>query len=457
MTATTTGSRLDDVLACPRCAKPLVRADAWRCQSCDTTYPRVGDVPWLFGEPAAALAEWRNRLGRTLRQLEADAARTANAAKTTGLHASTRDRLARLGRAQTRHVAELTALMAPLEIERMAPLAAHLALRTRIAPSQGLTTYYANLHRDWCWGDEENEASYELVAAALPPLEGKRLLVLGSGGGRLAYDLHTRLAPGLTVALDINPLLTFAAQRIVHGARLTLHEFPLAPRTLADVAIERELSAPAPVDDNFHCLLADGLRAPFVNDAFDAIVTPWFVDIVDEHVDVLARRLNRLLRRDGAWVVFGSMRFASADPATCFAPEEVTALIGDAGFEVGPLSDQEIPYMCSPASRHGRRERVVTLSAHKAKRAAAPEWHTALPDWLVQSNKPVPLLDAFRLQAATTQVYAFIMSMIDGRRSLRDMAALMEQRRLMPHADAEAALREFLIKMYDESRTQNGV
>ncbi len=57
------------------------------------------------------------------------------------------------------------------------------------------------------------------------------------------------------------------------------------------------------------------------------------------------------------------------------------------------------------------------------------------------------------MQATTTQIYAFIMSMIDGRRSLRDMAAVMEERRLMPKAEAEAALRAFLIKMYDESRT----
>ena len=454
-TATTTPSRLDDVLACPRCAKLLT--DPLRCASCDTTYPRVGEVPWLFAEPAAALAEWRNRLGRTLRQVEADAARAANAARTTGLLASSRERLTRLASAQTRHVAELSALMAPLQIERTGSLAAHLALRTRIAPSQGLTTYYANLHRDWCWGEAENEASYELVAAALPSLGGKRLLVLGSGGGRLAYDLHTRLAPALTVALDINPLLTFAAQRIVHGAHLVLHEFPLAPRTLSDVAIERELSAPVAVGDDFHCIVADALRAPFANEAFDAIVTPWFVDIVDEPVGVLAQRINRLLRNDGAWVVFGSMRFASADPALCFTPEEVAALVGGAGFTVGPFADTEIPYMCSPASRHGRRERVVTLVARKTNRAAAPERHVALPDWIVQSNTPVPLLDAFRLQAATTQVYAFVMSMIDGRRTLRDMSALMEQRRLMPQADAEAALRDFLIKMYDESRAQNGV
>lgn len=448
---------LDDLLACPRCGKALARGESLRCTPCDVTFPDVGGVPWLFAEPAAALADWRNRLGRTLRQLEADAAQTANAAKSVGLHALTRERLTHLANAQARHIAEISELMSPLEIATSAPLATHLALRTRVAPTQGLTTYYTNLHRDWCWGEAENEASYEIVAGALPPLTDKRLLVLGSGGGRLAYDLHTRLAPALTVALDINPLLTLAAQRIVHGARLSLHEFPLAPRTLHDVAIERQLAAPAPIDERFHCIVGDGLRAPFANEAFDTVITPWFVDIVDEDFAVLARRINRLLKQDGAWVTFGSLRFATADPIRCYSPDEAVALIADAGFDAAAPTDTDIPYMCSPASRHGRREHVVTLAARKTKRVAAPDRHVALPDWLVQANKPVPLLDAFRLQATTTQVYAFIMSLIDGRRTVKDMAELMEQRRLMPRADAEQALRDFLIKMYDESRTAGRV
>jgi hypothetical protein len=44
------------------------------------------------------------------------------------------------------------------------------------------------------------------------------------------------------------------------------------------------------------------------------------------------------------------------------------------------------------------------------------------------------------------------MGMIDGRKSIRDMAAIMEQKRLMTRQDAEPAIRGFLIKMYDESQ-----
>jgi SAM-dependent methyltransferase len=446
---------LVQLLACPRCAKPLAAGPPLRCEQCRVDFPDVGSVPWLFAEPAAALAEWRTRMHRLIRQWEVDAARTSRSLAATDLHPLTRARLERLVGAQSAHMGELARLLTPLNLGDIgAALETHLALRTRIAPTQGLTTYYANLHRDWCWGDAENAASFDLVARglALADLSGGRILVLGSGAGRLAYDVHTRLAPAVTVALDVNPLLSLAARQLADGVRIELHEFPLAPRRLVDVAVRRELAAPAPVGPGFHCVLADALRAPFAADAFDAVVTPWFVDIVDEDLRVLAQRINRLLKPGGRWVTFGSLRFGQADPALCFSVDEATALIAAAGFSAPDVVEATIPYMCSPASRHGRTEQVLTISATKTRRVAAPPRHTALPEWLIQNNQPVPLLDSFRVQSTTTQVYAFIMSMIDGRRSLRDMATVMEERRLMPKAEAEAALRAFLIKMYDESR-----
>ena len=451
---TASASTFVDLLACPRCGKPLSATEGLRCGPCNVAFPELDGVPFLFSEPAASLAEWRARLHRLLRQWEADVARTSRALKQKQLHPLTRRRLEMLIAAQTAHIAELTDLMAPLKVGDLATaMETHLALRTRLPPAQGLTTYYTNLHRDWCWGEAENDASLDLVTRALPDLADARILVLGAGGGRLAYDLHERLNPAVTVALDINPLLSFATQRIARGARIHLHEFPLAPRRLDDVAIRRELAAPAPARPGFHCILADGLRAPFVPETFDAVVTPWFVDIVDEDLPILAQRINRLLRQNGHWVTFGSLRFSRVDPALCFSAEEAAALVGAAGFSDPTIVEATIPYMCSPASRHARHEQVLTMTATKTRRVAAAPRHTALPEWLVQTNRSVPLLDAFRVQATSTQIYAFIMSMIDGKRSVREMAALLEERRLMPRAEAEASLRAFLTRMYDESQT----
>jgi hypothetical protein len=85
--------------------------------------------------------------------------------------------------------------------------------------------------------------------------------------------------------------------------------------------------------------------------------------------------------------------------------------------------------------------------------ATPVERHTALPDWLVQSNLSVPLLPSFETQAMSTRIYAFVMAMIDGKRSIAEMARSMEEQQLMPKAEADAAIRNFLIKMYDESRS----
>jgi len=123
-----------------------------------------------------------------------------------------------------------------------------------------------------------------------------------------------------------------------------------------------------------------------------------------------------------------------------------------AGFGEPTVAEREIPYMDSPLSRHGRREQVVTVVAEKTAEAERPPRHKALPDWLVVGAEPVPALENFRMQAVSTRVHAFIMSMIDGRRSIADMAKLMEEKRLMTRAEAENAIRGFFIRMLEDSQ-----
>jgi hypothetical protein len=62
------------------------------------------------------------------------------------------------------------------------------------------------------------------------------------------------------------------------------------------------------------------------------------------------------------------------------------------------------------------------------------------------------LLDEFRVQATTTRIYAGLMALIDGRRTLKDMARVLVSRRVMAEADAEPAIRQFLTKMYNDSQ-----
>ncbi len=452
-----TDADLAPLLACPRCDRtPLTRkADAWHCGACRVDFPVLDGMPCLFATPGATLGEWRGRLHAELRRLQQDAKRLDSALADTALGALTRRRLEHRRDASRAHHDQLRDLLEPLLGGHPAAGAeTYLALRTRPALDQGLTTYYANAHRDWCWGDEENRLSVELieriVAAHSRP---RRMLVLGCGAGRLARDLHELFGCEATVALDFNPLLMLIAARMFRGDALSLHEFPIAPRTLEDQAVERTLRA-QPARPGLLPVLGDALRPPFAAGSFDTVVTPWLLDILPEAPAATAARINRLLEPEGQWIGFGSLSFSHADPALCLSLEETEAMIETSGFDKPEIIEAEIPYMCSPASRHGRREEVVTFRAARRHDVAQPERHVALPDWLVTGKDPVPMLPHFQMQTLTSRVQLFILSLIDGKRTLADMASTMEAQQLMTRAEAEPALRSFFERLYEESRQE---
>jgi SAM-dependent methyltransferase/uncharacterized protein YbaR (Trm112 family) len=446
--------QLLDLLACPRCDQPLAASgDGFRCAGCRVDFPRLDSIPWLFAEPNAALGEWRGRLHFSLQRNDRDLALVRAALERPALREATRARLVMLADAAADHGRRLRALLAPLALERdAASFETHLALRTRLPVDQGLTTYYANVHRDWAWGDDENEASFRIVDGALAGGAPGRVLVLGAGAGRLAYDVHARWPAAATVALDFNPLLMLLLRRIARGERVELYEFPIAPRGSADHAVLRTLAAPAPLRDGFSCVLADAQRPPFRRGAFDTVITPWLVDILPDQFEVLCARINALLAPEGRWLNFGSLSFHVPDAAARYGLEECAAAIEENGFAAPAVTEHEIPYLCSPASRHGRRERVVAWHAAKRHDVKKLPRYEALPDWIVRGTDPVPLVESFRVQAMSTRIHAFIMSLIDGRRTLKDIAKLIVEQRLMEQHEAEPAIRAFLIKMHDDSR-----
>ncbi len=452
-------SALSTLLACPRCDKtPLDRSDEhFRCKACQVDFPFIGEIPWMFAEPQATLGEWRGRLQFALQKLGQEVTALEQELKNKELPQLAKRRIERYKKCVDSHRRKLGKLLRPIDVQSLqGNVETYLALRTRLPSDQGLNTYYANIHRDWAWGDEENDASLKQVRAVLHDhAELGKVLVLGAGAGRLAYDVHQSFSCEATVAMDFNPLLALVARAVTAGEKLNLYEFPIAPLALEDDAVLRKLTAPEPVDENFHLVLGDALRPPFPETSFDTIVTPWLIDVITEDLPIFAARINRLLKKEGRWVNFGSLSFASPRHAQRYSPEDVKAVVAEAGFSDPYVSQATIPYMCSPASRHGRRERVFTFSAYKERNAKKPERYKALPDWLVTGKDPVPATASFRQQAMTTQIYSFIMSLIDGRRSIKDMAAVLESQKLMTKDEAEPAIRSFLTKMYDDSQKQN--
>ena len=452
---------LNSLLACPRCDKSPLEAkeDSLYCNACKVEYPTLEGMPWMFAEPQATLGEWRGRLQFALQKLSEESASLEAELQLADISPLAKRRVERYKKCVESHRRKLQKLLQPVDLQGLqGAVESYLALRTRLPVDQGLQTYYANIHRDWAWGDEENQASLKQIQSVLHDhADLGKVLVLGAGAGRLAYDIHTTFDCEMTVAMDFNPLLMLVANAVTRGEQLNLYEFPIAPLALEDDAVLRQLSAPEPVDERFHLVFGDALRAPFAAASFDTVVTPWLIDVITEDLPVLAARINQLLTDNGRWVNFGSLNFSSPKRSRCYSPEETKAIIAEQGFSDPYVSQATIPYMCSPASRHGRQERVFSFSAYKERSIKAPERHKALPDWIVTGKDPVPLTQSFRQQAMTTQIYSFIMSLIDGKRTIKDMAAVLESQKLMTRAEAEPAIRAFLTKMYDDAQRTAGL
>lgn len=458
MTGITTNN-IAALLACPRCDNsPLQSTDTeMHCKACDVSFPQIAGMPWMFSEPFAALGEWRGRLQFALQKIGHEIAGLEKELQSKDIASLAKGRVERYKKALDAHRRSLQKLLRPLEVQALSGnLETYLALRTRLPNDHGLNTYYANIHRDWAWGDDENQASLQQIKAVLHDhAELGRVLVLGAGAGRLAYDVHTQLNAESTVAVDFNPMLMLVANAVTKGERLSLYEFPIAPLGHDDDAVLRKLQAPKPVDDNFHLVFADALRAPFPEKSFDTVITPWLIDVINEDLPLLAARINRLLAKNGRWLNFGSLAFSDTKRTRCYSAEETTTIVAENGFSDPYVSEATIPYMCSPASRHGRQERVFSFSAYKERSADKPERYTALPEWLVTGKDPVPLSASFKQQAMSTQIYAFIMSLIDGKRSIKEMAVILENQKLMSKEEAEPAIRSFITKMHDDANTQS--
>ncbi len=458
-------------LYCPACGEAESLDSQLHCDGCDITYPMLAGVPFLFPNPEQELGRWEARTHSEQqlllkRQSECDASLSA-LDQSSAATQTTAARLTHLSHAYGAQLDCLAVLLEPLLQDR--PGSDHptyRALKTRgLQDTTTLFGYATNLFRDWVWGDAENTQALSMLQQVAPGAFGKTL-VLGAGGGRLAWDLagsETTEVAELT-AVDINPFSTLAARQITHagtaaGSGVKLWEFPLAPVQTKDTAIERTLRAePRPTAAKLSFVLADARALPFGPESFDTVVTPWFTDVVQESPAATARRINRLLAPGGRWLNFGSVSFANADPAQCLLIEELCALVASNGFDEPSVIEERGPYLQSPHSRFSRNELLHAFAANKVRAISAAardaaESENSVPVWISNPAKPVPTLELFQQQALATQVHAYLMSLIDGERSIKNIAQELEERRLMTAREAVPVIQDFLTKMLDGPAT----
>ncbi len=440
----------DDFLALLRCpvtgSALTLCGEELRSADGEQAYPLIKGTPWLLPHARNSLLDWGAKLNHFRQVLAAEANSLERELKSAP--AASQPRLARMRDAKQAFLAVVTDLVAPIASARVAEKSLYDVLRDRAPSTQNLLSYEANLYRDWIWGEEENRRSCKLVLDQLSDAKVSRLLVLGAGSARLAHDLNAELQPELTVATDINPLLLLAAERIFSGEGFSLYEFPAQPRDSASVAVEQSFNGMHEWPAKLQLAFADVARNAFEPGAFDAVVTPWLIDIQPYELSRFLTDLNQYLPVGGHWVNFGSLVFNQRRDAYCYTLEEVESIANDCGFAMSKPVEVEIPYLKSPHNAGYRMERVWTWRAQKTTDAAAREDPQVLPGWVLDTGKPIPRVRYFDDFARQHRIHSELAAEVDGKTSIAVIAGRLAKQNNMDRAEALELVRNFFLEIY---------
>ena len=442
---------LVEALCCPRCAgrleaaRPGAGADAYRCPACGRLFPLVGTIPCLVDDPDLWRTVWQRQLRTYAHAIELRVARIHEEAESAGLIPRTRQRLHRIAAAFAEQRRTILSLGQAFGGESDALLAAAIPDPPEDPGEAAILRCYDNIFRDWAWGQRECDLIMSLVAP-LVPRGLDRVAFLGAGSGRLAADVHQDRAPGRTLALDVNPLPMLVAARLLARDTMTLPEFPSDPISDDDVVLPRTLACPFSVREGFSLLIADGLRPPVPAGSVDAVVTSWFIDVARADLRHTAAAINRMLRPGGLWVNLGPLRFQSV-LSRAYTSEEVLEIVAGSGFDLATRSREHVPYVDSPASGVRRIDTVLRFSARKTDETRPFEIPEAVAPWIANPLAPIPITPELVAVGRRAMSVTGVLAMIDGTRSIVDIARELGQAWGVDPAQVQRQLRGFLASL----------
>ena len=437
---------LADALCCPRCAGALSAADdGFACVRCRTAYPLVGGIPCLVEDPVLWRTLWLRRLDFYLSGVEMRVDALQQQDPASELLPRTQKRVARLAEGLAVHFEKLRAFCQPLTAGAD-PFASE-AIPPRAEPGQqaAILECYEHLFRDWAWGTAECETTAGLIVPLLPE-KLARVAVFGAGTGRLAVDIHRQRAPEQTFALDVNPFPFFVTARLLAGETVELPDLPTDPNSDEMVVVNEALSCPPGVPEGLSLLFADALRPPFPAGSLDAVVTSWFIDVAQADVFKTAAVINRVLRPGGVWVNLGPLRF-HADQSRPYTIEEVLDVAGACGFEIVSRDAHQLPYFHSPSSGNWRSHRVFRFAARKRGEVPATEIAGPVPAWVTNPFLPIPVTPPMVALGRMSVFTAGVLTLIDGERSIVDLAHQMGQSWNVDPATLQDQLRAFFAQL----------
>jgi hypothetical protein len=403
------------------------------------------DVPWLFKNPEYFKTYWLNKKNEFLsyhkvnqNNIEVELKQGKN------LGAVTRTRLEVLKKAHEDNYLTLSKVLKSLDVEA-AP-----SFDVAVPSHQSLHLYRKNLFRDWGWVTKENQQAVDLITEVVGSgWRPNRFCVLGAGASRLAMDLHKQFQINMTVAVDFNPLLLQVAKEMLKGSRIKLWDFNTAPVELESVVREFELKSTLGALPGFHLMCADVTDLPFKDHQFSGVMTPWLIDILPFGFKLLAQRVNQILEIGGSWVNFGPLGFSHRDEALNLTRPEIAEQWQESGFEVETEKVSSIKYLSSDTEVNSRNETVYLFKIKKVKNVNVEPFQY-LPDWLLNSNKPITMSDELERHKQLIRFQADLFHSIDGTASLSQIAQLFAQHYKMP-ARTALAMAANVLRQFEES------
>jgi hypothetical protein len=399
-------------------------------------------VPLLVEDPQLFRDLWRTRLDDYLRAGQARLQSFSAELERPNLLAGTRRRLAHLSAA----IEADRRTYADLFRDFVADTGADAAQALPRASASGVVAEYSeNLFRDFIWGKGEAAATLELVRRLAPGALGKTA-VYGVGTGQLALSIQQQLGAECTFGFDLNPLPLLVTSRLLNGDVIELHEFPPSPHSIAETAVRQRLSLPATKPAQLVLAFADALRPPLAPASLDTVVTPWFIDAVSADIRETAAAVNSVLKPGGHWLNFGPLRFKGTI-AQRYTIEEVEETVTASSFELGLQFHEDMAYFHSPHSGAHRTERVFAFAAKKSGEAPSVPSRPLFEACLSDTRQPIPALPSLAALQKSSAFTAGIVGMVDGRRSLADIALALSREWQVPSDGLLAELKLFFARL----------
>lgn len=300
-------------------------------------------------------------------------------------------------------------------------------LQHRIPSQQHFESYFKNIFRDWAsWGEAENSVYLNLLKKI--KTESGKVLIVGGGAGRLAYDL-CQLKPQVQVMqLDINPLLTLIAQKICSGETVELTETAQFPTDSEHLSLTHKLKAPTSVqNEQLHLAVGDICEQTLQDQQFDAVICPWVIDILPENFSDFSKRLNFLLKPQGELLIFGPLSFEKQSVLNKLTFQEVIETLNESGFELSSHESLRTPYLQSPLEAQQRFENITVFHAIRNKATKRPKAVQHYPDWLIDTNLRISASQSLVLLQSQKNLEAqFLGGLLSGK-SIKEMAAMIAQ------------------------------